>query len=108
MKYYFEDLLYKYKVDLVLNGHVHAYERTVGIYNNTITEDAPVFITNGAGGTEEGLATGWYPDEPWVAYKAAHWGFGSIEIYNATHLHWKMHQSPELVVSDEFWLVRDR
>ena len=26
MKYYFEDLLYQYKVDLILNGHVHAYE----------------------------------------------------------------------------------
>ena len=50
------------------------------MYKNVTTEDAPVFITNGVGGTEEGLARNWIlPDEPWVAYKAAHWGFGSIE-----------------------------
>ena len=53
---------------------------TLGVYKNVTTEDAPVFITNGVGGTEEGLARNWIlPDEPWVAYKAAHWGFGSIE-----------------------------
>ena len=30
----------------------------------------------------EGLATGWYDDTEWVAFKAAHWGFGSIEYDN--------------------------
>jgi predicted MPP superfamily phosphohydrolase len=32
----------QYGVDLVLNGHTHAYERTTPVYNNTINECGPI------------------------------------------------------------------
>ena len=33
-----EDLLYKYGVDMHLQAHVHSYERTWPVYNNTVTK----------------------------------------------------------------------
>jgi hypothetical protein len=31
-----EALFYKYAVDLVFNGHIHAYERSYPVYNNVV------------------------------------------------------------------------
>lgn len=51
-----ETLLYENGVDLVFNGHVHAYERTFPVYNFTLNECGPVHITVGDGGNVEKLA----------------------------------------------------
>jgi len=42
-----EPLLYAYGVDIVLCGHVHAYERTLPVYNNSLNECGPVYFTIG-------------------------------------------------------------
>ncbi|KAK1283223.1 Purple acid phosphatase 10 [Acorus calamus] len=68
MRVQFESWFVEYKVDLVLSGHVHAYERServsniaYNITNNDATPipdpSAPVYITIGDGGNIEGLAT---------------------------------------------------
>ena len=31
-----EDLFYKYGVDIVINGHVHSYERTFPVYKGVV------------------------------------------------------------------------
>ena len=51
-----EDVLYNNKVDLVLVGHDHTYERSAAVYNNTRMEDgtAPVYLMQGASGNREG------------------------------------------------------
>ncbi|KAH9118115.1 hypothetical protein AeMF1_008574 [Aphanomyces euteiches] len=52
-----EDLYYKYNVNVVFGGHVHAYERTAPIYKNKINNDkGTIHITIGAGGNFEGHA----------------------------------------------------
>jgi hypothetical protein len=60
----------KYHVDLVVNGHVHAYERTNPIIGGEVTKDVAsggtvnsetegtTYINAGGGG--QGLYTGWY------------------------------------------------
>ncbi len=40
----------KYKVDFVLNGHIHAYERTFPIKNNKVDNDGVVYLTSGGFG----------------------------------------------------------
>ncbi len=35
-KEYLEALFYKYGVDIVITGHVHAYERSFPVYNGTV------------------------------------------------------------------------
>ncbi|GFH10112.1 purple acid phosphatase [Haematococcus lacustris] len=50
----YEDLFYAAGVDIVLNGHVHAYERTHPVYNYERDTCAPIYVTVGDGGNVEG------------------------------------------------------
>ena len=43
----FEPLFNQYGVDLVMHGHVHAYERTNRVYNYQNSPCAPMYITVG-------------------------------------------------------------
>jgi 3',5'-cyclic AMP phosphodiesterase CpdA len=45
-----EPLLYQYGVDIVLAGHIHAYERTKPIYNYEENECGPYYLVIGDGG----------------------------------------------------------
>lgn len=58
-----EELLYSYVVDIVFNGHVHAYERSNRVYNYTLDPCGPVHIVVGDGGNREKMAVG-HADEP--------------------------------------------
>eukprot|EP01126_Amoeba_proteus_P044311 TRINITY_DN4919_c0_g2_i1.p1 TRINITY_DN4919_c0_g2~~TRINITY_DN4919_c0_g2_i1.p1 ORF type:complete len:400 (+),score=68.84 TRINITY_DN4919_c0_g2_i1:74-1273(+) len=103
----YEDLLYKYKVDINFVGHVHAYERTKPIYKGSVVEDAMVTILNGNGGNNEGLAKIWEEPQPdWSVYRESNWGFGVSTIYNSTHLHWQMIRADNHSVADDWWFVR--
>jgi UDP-2,3-diacylglucosamine pyrophosphatase LpxH len=53
MRIAMEPLLFKYGVDIIVAGHVHSYERTKGIYNNTVDECGPVYLNVGDGGNCE-------------------------------------------------------
>lgn len=109
MKDEYEDLFHQHKVDLVLQGHVHAYERTYSIYNWKVDPSGPVFITNGHAGTGEGLYYGWQQPKPdWSAYRESVYGFSTLTIFNSTHLHWQMIRATDHAVRDEFWYVRER
>ncbi|KAH9680769.1 Purple acid phosphatase 15 [Citrus sinensis] len=55
MRVEMEDLLYHYGVDIVFNGHVHAYERSNRVYNYSLDPCGPVYILVGDGGNVEGL-----------------------------------------------------
>jgi len=46
MKDFFEDIFYNGKVDLVLTGHLHSYERLLPIYNNEIDYNSVIIDTN--------------------------------------------------------------
>lgn len=60
MQQAFEELLYQYKVDLYVDGHVHGYERSYPVYqsevrgnytlNNYVNPEAPIYIVNGSAG----------------------------------------------------------
>ncbi|KAK9146003.1 hypothetical protein Sjap_005906 [Stephania japonica] len=63
MKVEMEELLYSYGVDLVFNGHVHAYERSNRVYNYSLDPCGPVYITVGDGGNREKMAIS-HADEP--------------------------------------------
>ncbi|KAK8694119.1 hypothetical protein V6N13_071677 [Hibiscus sabdariffa] len=56
MRVEMEELLYSYGVDIVFNGHVHAYERSNRVYNYTLDPCGPVHITVGDGGNREKMA----------------------------------------------------
>jgi len=109
MRESFEDTFYKYGVDLVLMGHVHAYERTTPMYNWAVDPNGPVYIVNGVAGTEEGLYDTWdQPSPDWSAHRAAEWGFGVMEVHNSTHMFWQYIEADGLVVNDATWITRNQ
>ncbi|KAE9607950.1 hypothetical protein Lal_00003681 [Lupinus albus] len=63
MRVAMEDILYKYGLDIVFNGHVHAYERSNRVYNYKLDLCGPVHITVGDGGNREKMAIA-HVDEP--------------------------------------------
>ncbi|KAJ0818362.1 putative phosphoric monoester hydrolase [Helianthus annuus] len=63
MRVALEELLYNAGVDIVFNGHVHAYERSNRVYNYTLDPCGPVHITVGDGGNQEQMAVK-HADEP--------------------------------------------
>ncbi|XP_022758673.1 purple acid phosphatase 15 [Durio zibethinus] len=80
MRVAMEELLYSYGVDIVYNGHVHAYERSNRVYNYTLDPCGPVHITIGDGGNREKMAIEHADDpgncpEPSSTYDVAIGGF---------------------------------
>ena len=84
-----EPLFVQYKVNMIFNGHVHAYLRTLPVAFQVPQQTGPIHVVMGAGGRDAEAA--YLSDEPevWVATRdASIYGYGLLEIYNATHLRW--------------------
>jgi len=79
-----EDILYSNHIDLVLNGHIHSYERTLNIYNNTVDPLGPVYIIQGASGNREGNKGPFPADLPaWSAHNEISVGYGLLTVSNS-------------------------
>lgn len=86
MKQAMEQVLFEHQVDLVLSGHVHAYERSFPVYKEQVREDGITYVVLGGGGNREGLASTFIQPQPvWSASRLAHYGFGLFTAVNATH-----------------------
>ncbi|OQS06871.1 purple acid phosphatase 20-like [Thraustotheca clavata] len=109
MKKDMEELLYKYHVNIVFSGHVHAYERSVPVYKNVPTADGPVYVVVGDGGNREGLADTFIEPKPeWSAFRKAKYGYGHLTITNTTHAYFAWHVGGPTrdKVADSIWLVK--
>lgn len=51
------------------SGHVHCYERTLPVYQGALNDEAPFYITNGAGGN--GMDDTWGDAPEWSAKRCA-------------------------------------
>jgi len=58
MQHSMEPLFRNYNVDLVISGHVHAYDRSVPVFDNTVDSCGIVHIVLGSGNAE-GLTQGY-------------------------------------------------
>lgn len=93
-----EALFGQYGVDLVLSGHVHAYERTKNVYRGKKDEAGPIYIMNGGGGNREGETNKWLDPAPsWSKYTKGKFGLGHLRVLNSTTLHWTFHKQTDLV-----------
>ncbi|KAJ3674873.1 hypothetical protein LUZ60_005489 [Juncus effusus] len=103
-----EKLLYAYRVDLVVAGHVHAYERSKRVYNKKVDPCGTMHITIGDGGNREGLARKFSNPKPsWSVFREASFGHGELKIVNESHAWWSWHRNDDdqTVVSDDFWIT---
>ena len=47
----------------------------------------------------------------WSAFRKGQYGFGVLEVANATHAHWMWHEDPRPLFApptDSVWIVRER
>ncbi|XP_048234819.1 purple acid phosphatase 18 [Ricinus communis] len=103
-----EPLLYAASVDVVLAGHVHAYERTKRVNNGRSDQCGAVHITIGDGGNKEGLAQKYKSPQPeWSVFREASFGHGELKLVNSTHAFWTWHRNDddEPVRSDQIWIT---
>ncbi|GMN46814.1 hypothetical protein TIFTF001_015991 [Ficus carica] len=103
-----EPLLYDASVDIVLAGHVHAYERTKRVNNGLPDPCGAVHITIGDGGNKEGLAHHYQNPQPkWSEFREASFGHGELTMVNSTHAFWSWHRNDddEPVRSDQVWIT---
>ncbi|KAL7155370.1 hypothetical protein ABFS83_03G070800 [Erythranthe nasuta] len=119
MRVMYEQWFVEYKVDVVFAGHVHAYERSERISNIAYdvvnglctplrNESAPVYITIGDGGNQEGLVTEMTEPQPsYSAYREASYGHGIFDIKNRTHAYfgWHRNQDGFAVEADSMWFL---
>ncbi|CAA2953104.1 purple acid phosphatase 2-like [Olea europaea var. sylvestris] len=117
MRVMYESWFVEYKVDVVFAGHVHAYERSERVSNiayNIVNglcspvkdHSAPVYITIGDGGNQEGLATEMTQPQPsYSAYREASFGHGTFDIKNRTHAYFSWHRNQDgfSVEADSLW-----
>jgi hypothetical protein len=111
----FEPLLYEYKVDLVLSGHVHAYERNAPVYDNRAdlaeldNPRYPWYITNGAAGHYDGLDTLNNRLNRYTRFALdTEYGWSRLTFHNATHLTHDFVASGNGSVLDSATLYKDR
>ncbi|CAL5332207.1 unnamed protein product [Camellia sinensis] len=117
MRVMYEPWFVEYKVDVVFAGHVHAYERSERVSNvayNIINglctpvnnHSAPVYITIGDGGNQEGLSTAMTQPQPhYSAYREASFGHGIFDIKNRTHAYFSWHRNQDgyAIEADSQW-----
>ncbi|CAN1278703.1 Purple acid phosphatase 15 [Linum perenne] len=112
MRQEMEALLYHYHVDVVFNGHVHAYERMNRVYNYTLDSCGPVYITVGDGGNIEQVDGKfcWDSQPEWSAFRESSFGHGILEVVNSTYALWTWHRNQENYkdekLGDKVYIVR--
>ena len=85
-----EPLLLQHGADVVLTGHVHAYERTERVARRRADGRGPLHIVVGDGGNREGLSVNYLDPAPrWSAFREASYGHGSLDLLNSTHAVWR-------------------
>ncbi|KAF8717619.1 hypothetical protein AX14_012095 [Amanita brunnescens Koide BX004] len=111
----FEPIFLQYSVDLVLSGHVHAYERNAPVRytdadpNGLDNPSAPWYITNGAAGHYDGLDT---LDTPLQSYSRfaqdTAYGWSRLTFHNCSHLTHEFVASANGSVLDTATLFKNR
>jgi len=89
MREHIEPLMVKYKVNIVFNGHIHAYQRTKPVAMGNVTSTGPIHIVMGAGGRNADAAFLQDQPEDWIVMRdGTIYGYGLLEIINKTHARW--------------------
>ena len=117
-----ETMFYNAKVDLCITGHVHAYERTLPVYNEQVmttdlaskTYAAPIYILQGASGNREnnkGEGSWPNPEPAWSAGHSSEVGYGLLTVESAASsvvptLHWTFFRSSDNEALDSFTLSK--
>ena len=69
----------------------------------------PWYVVTGSAGCSEGLE--WFDDvliPPWSVVRSVSYGYGHLQVHNATHLYWDQMLDEANAGRDWVWVVRDQ
>jgi calcineurin-like phosphoesterase family protein len=116
----FEELFYEFKVDLMLYGHVHAYERFAPAYKNQsvaseysdlhteVNANAPIEVISGLPGQDESYAPVSKTPLPYSLVQTDEKSYGRLTIYNETALYWEQVASSDRRVLDYLTIIKSK
>jgi hypothetical protein len=119
----FEPIFLKYGVDIYFSGHIHWYERLWPIKNGRVvtenvnsvynytsdgTGSSLIHIVIGSAGNVENHSND--PAIPFLdaAIDWSHYGFGQLQVWNATNLHWQWIDAQSGVIVDQVHIVKPK
>ena len=119
-----EDIINKYKVDLYVSGHVHAYERMLPVYRGNVSNfqhdandkhfrkiynaQAPVYLMHGKAGHDGDKDDSKpYDPKPYSVTVDTKYSYMAVHSLNNTHLHVENIGSDKQKILDEFYLIKD-
>ncbi|KAJ6843278.1 putative inactive purple acid phosphatase 27 isoform X1 [Iris pallida] len=110
-----QELWQKYKVDIAFFGHVHNYERTCPVYQNSCVRNAShhysgpfaatTHVVVGGGGAS--LSTYSPIKTKWSYFKDLDFGFAKLTAFNHSSLLFEYKKSRDGEVYDHFTIARD-
>ncbi|KAH9602631.1 hypothetical protein KSS87_005116 [Heliosperma pusillum] len=110
-----QKLWQKYKVDIAIFGHVHNYERTCPIYQNTCTRkekdhykgslDGTIHIVAGGAGASLTEFSSVHPN--WSLFRDFDYGFVKLTAFDHSNLLFEYKKSRDGKVYDSFRISRD-
>merc|ERR1711865_1181222 len=65
-----------------------------------------VHIVSGSAGCDENLDKFNGPLGPWSAVRDMAYGYGHMNVMNATHLQWEQLNAANATVSDSIWIIK--
>ena len=97
-----EPIFHEYRVDLVVVGHYHTYERTCKVYREQCVEDGTIHVLVGGAGFILDSA----PVLPfrWSKHFELEFGYGRVTVANKTALLWEFVRNRDRKVTDSVWL----
>jgi Iron/zinc purple acid phosphatase-like protein C len=117
-----EPLLLKYKVDLMVTGHQHMFERVYPVHSvgdkgivdkAAISADGHVYTRPNATAHVVQATAGVFtdhsfidPQPDWSAVRGSEWGYGRMTVHNATHLQYEFRDWESEKTIDYFWIIK--
>ena len=98
-----ETLFHETKVNLLVAGHIHSYERTCAVYQERcISNNGLTHVVVGSGGTAVEDSGAWKFD--WSKHFEAVNGYGLVTVANASYLLWEFVRNRDHRVTDSVWI----
>lgn len=90
--------------------HVRTDERMYNVKDKVTNPSGPIYVNIGDGGNREGPCPEYFQQPSWSAFRESAFGHGSLEVVNATHMHWTWHRiiDAEPTIGDNVWIVKDK
>ena len=97
-----EELLHTNKVDLVITGHHHLYERSCPVYRQLCAKGATTHVLVGSAGFHLENPGVW--DFGWCEYYESSHGYGRVTVVDKNSLLWEFVRNKDSTVADQVWL----